>query len=112
MSGKKGMKPRTLNPRSARGRMWQVMRRRLVFTVDDIVVPLEGVKLTNVERFILHLRIHGFIRIDRWSGTPGQRGSRKIYRLVRNPGPDQPAKCPACGRSLTARKCEVAHDES
>jgi len=91
MSGKKGMK-RGANLRCARGRLWQVMRRRRVFTVDEIVIPLAGVTVSNAQTFLAALIRDGYVRVERWSGDRGARGCRKVYRLVRDVGPEYPRR--------------------
>lgn len=105
MSGKSGMKIRETSQDTGRARMWRIIRRRMVFTLDDIVIPLDGVTQVNAWKFISNLLNHGFIRFDRWNGKQGQRGSCKVYRLAYNPGPHLPTTCPNCNKSITARTC-------
>ncbi len=103
MSGKPGMK-HTPNQNSGRARMWKVIRRRMVFTLDDIVIPLDGVNSNNAVKFVQNLVRHGIVRFDRWNGTEGQRGSCKVYRLINNT-PQQPTHCPTCKQPITAKQC-------
>jgi hypothetical protein len=105
MSGKKGMLTTAPDQKSGRARMWKIMRRRLVFTLDDIVIPLDGVNTNNALKFVQNLTRHGIVRFDRWSGTQSKPGSCKIYRLVKNTGPVQPTICPTCKQSVTAKLC-------
>lgn len=105
MSGKKGMRRGEPDQHSHRARMWRVMRRRQVFTVDDLVIPLDGVTTTNALKFIQNLVRHGIVRFEQWRGKEGQRGSSKVFRLVHNPGPVQPTTCPTCKQPLAARNC-------
>lgn len=90
---------------TGRSRMWKVMRRRLVFTLDDIVIPLDGVSSNNTVKFLSNLTRHGIVRFDRWSGTQGRPGCCKIYRLVINTGPVPPNICPTCKRPITVKEC-------
>ena len=112
MSGKRGRLRSEPDMASGRARIWRIMRRRLAFTVDELVIPLEGVTVTNALKYIQNLTRHGFIRFDRWSGKAGRPGSRKVFRLVRNTGPVPPTQCPTCGRSVTARSCEVVAENA
>lgn len=112
MSGVKGMYRKTPDSRSLRGRIWRVMRRRVIFCIDDLVIPIEGANVSNTRKFIANLERHGIVRMERWNGKEGQPGSFKIYRLIRNTGPDQPTVCPVCKRPVTAKECtpEASHD--
>jgi len=105
MSGKKGMLRIKTDQNSGRSRMWRIMRRRLVFTIDDLVIPLDGVTSANAWKFVANLMRHGIVKFDRWSGKSGMPGCCKVYRLVYNPGPAQPVICPTCKKSLTATSC-------
>lgn len=105
MSGKKGMLTQKPDQNSGRARMWRIMRRRLVFTMNDLVIPLDGVNTSNAVKFVQNLTRHGIVRFDRWSGKPGRPGSCKVFRLVHNPGPVQPTICPTCRKSVTALSC-------
>lgn len=110
MSGKKGMVQANPDQNTGRARMWRVMRRRLVFTIDNLVIPLDGVTTANALKFVKNLTRHGIVRLDRWSGKEGQKGSRKVFRLVHNPGPIQPTICPTCKQSIAAKICEVRNE--
>jgi len=104
MSGKKGMS-RQPRENTGRARMWKIMRRRLVFALDDIVIPLDGVKTNNAMKFLKNLTTHGIVRFDRWSGTQGKPGSCKVYRLIQNTGPTPPITCQTCKRPVTSKQC-------
>lgn len=105
MSGKQGMKRVEPDQNSARARMWRVIRRRGLFTLDDIVIPLDGVHENNALKFVQNLVRHGIVKLDGWRGKRGQRGSCKVYRLVNNSGPIQPTQCPTCTQPITAKIC-------
>jgi hypothetical protein len=85
--------------------MWKIIRRRMVFTLDDLIIPLDGVNSNNALKFVQNLCRHGIVRFDRWSGKEGQRGSCKVYRLVNNTGPQQPTQCPTCKQPVTTKQC-------
>ncbi|MBK5274588.1 MAG: hypothetical protein JJE30_06005 [Desulfuromonadales bacterium] len=105
MSGRKGMKKLQPDQHSGRARMWRVMRRRMVFSLDDLVIPLDGVNSNNAVKFIKNLTIHGIVRFDRWSGKRGKPGCCKVFRLIHNPGPVQPTICPTCKQPITTKVC-------
>ena len=108
MSGKKGMLRSHPNQNTGRARMWRVMRRRLVFSIDDLVIPLDGVNTSNAIKFVKNLTNHGIVRFDRWSGKEGQPGCCKVFRLIHNPGPVQPTVCPTCKQPVTVKDCKPA----
>jgi hypothetical protein len=91
--------------------MWRVMRRRRVFSIDNLVIPLDGVQASNANRFINSLVRHGIVKFDSWSGKPGRPGSCKVFRLIRDLGPEQPLICPTCKKSLVTMVCEVSDDQ-
>jgi hypothetical protein len=91
--------------RTVQTRMWQVMRRRRVFGVDDVLIPLEDVSATAARKFVRQLEIHGLIRFVHWHGRPGVLGSYRVYRIVKDTGPDAPTMCPACGKTLKVAEC-------
>jgi hypothetical protein len=105
MSGKPGMKRPVPNRDSGRARMWKIIRRRMVFSLDDLVIPLDGVNTNNALKFVHNLCRHGIVRFDRWNGTQGTLGCCKVYRLINNTGPLQPMQCPTCKQSVTAKQC-------
>jgi hypothetical protein len=105
MSGKKGMIRKEPDPYSGRARMWRIMRRRQVFSIDDLVIPLDGVTTSNSLKFIQNLVRHGIVKLDGWNGTPGKRGSCKVFRLINNTGPIQPTQCPTCKQPISAKTC-------
>jgi len=105
MSGKPGMKRIATDQNCGRARMWRVIRRRVLFTLDDIVIPLDGVNSNNALKFVQNLVRHGFAKVDGWRGQVGLRGSCKVYRLIDNSGPVQPTHCPRCNQPLTAKTC-------
>jgi hypothetical protein len=76
-----------------------------LFTLDDVVIPLDGVNSNNALKFIKNLIRHGIVRVDCWRGKQGQRGSCQVYRLIQNTGPQQPMQCPACKQPITAKTC-------
>lgn len=88
---------------TARRRIWTAMRILRCFTAPEICTA-SGAGLSNTRRYISLLLTHGFIRVD-GSRTGGLPGVYTRYRLVKNPGPDHPVRCGACGQSLTARNC-------
>ncbi len=108
---KKGMRRSEPDYSSGRARMWRIMRRRLVFSVDDLVIPLDGVTTCNALKFIQNLVRHGIVRFDRWSGNSGQRGSCKVFRLIYNPGPERPTICPTCKQPVIAKVCGLPSTE-
>lgn len=110
MSGKKGQLRSEPDQNSGRTRMWRIIRRRLVFTIDDLVIPLDGVKTSNALKFVKNLTVHGIVRFDRWSGKQGKPGCCKVFRLINNPGPLQPTVCPTCKQPITAKVCEVSKE--
>lgn len=105
MSGKQGMKRLEPNRNSGRARIWKIIRRRMVFTLDDLVIPLDGVNTNNALKFVQNLVRHGIVRFDRWRGTQGKPGCCKVFRLVNNTGPLQPMTCPNCKQPVTAKHC-------
>jgi len=107
MSGKKGMVQLQPDINTGRARMWRIMRRRLVFTINDLVIPLDGVMTSNAAKYIQNLVRHGIVRLDRWSGKQGSLGCCKVFRLIHNPGPLQPTVCLTCNQPITAKVCEV-----
>lgn len=112
MSGKKGMRRKEPDPKSCRARMWRIIRRRLVFTLNELVIPLDGVTISNANKFVQNLVCHGIVKLDRWCGKSGQFGSCKVFRLVQNLGPVQPTECPTCKRRITDKVCEVNYDQN
>lgn len=105
MSGKKGMRRKAPDQNSGRARMWRIIRRRVLFTLDDLVIPLDGVNEGNAQKFILNLVRHGIVKLDGWRGKQGRPGSRKVFRLIDNTGPVQPVQCPNCNQPITAKTC-------
>jgi len=103
--------PKEPDHNCARARMWRVIRRRIVFTSIDIIVPLDGVTYNSAKNFIWDLSRHGILRFERWSRKPGQPGY-KVFRLIQNVGPVYPSICPNCGQPVQSRACEVKDDKS
>jgi hypothetical protein len=79
----------------------RIMRR---FTVPDLM-RTAGARESNVLKYVTALARHGYVR--KLTGfVSGRVGSRQAYMLIKNPGPNHPVYCEACGQNL-GKPCAV-----
>lgn len=83
-------------------KVWQSIRILRRFTLPDLV-RTSGAKLSNVRRFVWHLKTHGIIAEEGVYLT-GYPGRYRRYRLVRET-PKRPVTCTRCGGSVSGRHC-------
>lgn len=109
MSGKPGQLQRHARRDVVRQKVWQAMRILIEFTHADLM-RCASAKEDNVRKYSHALAAHGYLRLA-WDYRRGSRSSR-VYRLIRNPGPEHPLVCAACGQPImsTPNCLEASHD--
>lgn len=95
MAGKPGQVQKKARRNTGRQKIWQSMRIMGTFCIPDLMRTAET-KQSNVNKFLLRLTAHGYVSIMAAYSV----GSRQVYRLARNTGPDHPVSCDICGRPL------------
>ena len=103
MPGKKGMVNSKPRRNAVRRKVWQSMRIMRRFTTPDLCRTASATE-SNVRKFVRRLAIHGYVAVQT-KNQSGFAGSRTVWRLVRDVGPDYPMRCDRCGRPLGA-PCE------
>jgi hypothetical protein len=79
-----------------RQRSWWVMRRRIVFTLPELLSIVsdgsEGDSSSNLAKYVNHLMRYGVLHVDAKLMAAGTQGGRKLYRyrLMINSGPKAP----------------------
>jgi hypothetical protein len=98
---------RTPPKHSMRQKMWQTIRIKRRFTIDDLLITVPAAKGDNARKLLILLEKGGFIApIPGYVG--GRPGTRKAYRLVKDVGPI----CPVKSQSPAARQAEKEGEAS
>lgn len=110
MAGQKGMIRARPVENCVRAKAWVTIRKYYAggFTLRDLLVTIAEAKESNLDRWMRHMRIHGYFEII---GNEGRvvRGSQTRYRLVRDESVSHPILCSRCGQPIArVTRCVVS----
>jgi len=97
MAGIEGQVQVNRRPGTARAKMWQSMRILRRFSIPDLC-RTSGAGRENAKKFAAALERHGVVR--RCASHDGRPGVHNVWQLVRDTGPQYPARCEKCGGPL------------